>query len=88
MNAIKDRFPGADITGVEKETEDGKVMYDVELKHEGRKYEMDIKEDGTVLVIERDHLYKSLPEAVAKALEAKYPKGRHHGGHRGQQGER
>ena len=74
MDAIKARFPDADITSVEKETEDGKVVYDIELKSKGRKYEMDIKEDGTVLEVENEIPVKNLPEAVTKALDAKYPK--------------
>jgi hypothetical protein len=73
-DAIKGRFPDAEITSVEKETEDGAVVYDVELKHKGVKHEMDIKEDGTILEIENEIPAKNLPEAVAKALEAKYPK--------------
>jgi hypothetical protein len=72
--AIDGRFPGADVSSVEKETEDGKVVYDVELKHKGRKYEMDIHEDGTIIEIEKEVAVKDLPEAVIKALEAKYPK--------------
>jgi uncharacterized membrane protein YkoI len=73
MEAVKARFPGAEITSVEKETEDGKVVYDIELKHKDRKYEMDIQEDGTVLEIEKEIAAKDLPEAVTKALNAKYP---------------
>jgi hypothetical protein len=72
--AVEGRFPGAKVTSVEKETEDGKVVYDIELTHEGRKYEMDIKEDGTILEIEKQVDAKDLPEAVTKALDAKYPK--------------
>src|SRR5262249_45745696 len=74
MAAIKDRFPGADITSAEKENEDGQVVYDIELKHKDRKYEMDIKEDGTILEIEKEIAAKDLPDAVKKAVEAKYPK--------------
>jgi uncharacterized membrane protein YkoI len=74
MDAIKARFPGGEVTSVEKETEDGNVVYDVELKHKGRKYEMDIREDGTVIEIEKEIPAKDLPEAVSKALDAKYPK--------------
>jgi len=74
MDAIKGRFPKAEITGAEKEKEDGKVVYDIELKSEGRKYEMDIHEDGTVIEIEKEVVSKDVPEAVTKAIEAKYPK--------------
>jgi uncharacterized membrane protein YkoI len=74
MDAVKARFPGAKISSVEKEKEDGKVVYDIELKHEGRKYEMDILEDGTVLEIEKEIAAKDLPGVVSKALQAAHPK--------------
>src|SRR6516165_4235447 len=73
MEAIKNRFPKAEITSAEKEKEDGKVVYDIELKHEGRKFEMDILEDGTIIEIEKEIKAKDLPEAVAAALKAKFP---------------
>ena len=31
------RFPGAEVNSIEKEVEDGKVVYDIELKQKGRK---------------------------------------------------
>ena len=74
MDAIKGRFPDAEITSAEKEKEDGKVVYDIELKSKGKKYEMDIKEDGTIVEIEKEVALKDVPEAVKKAVEAKYPK--------------
>src|SRR5262249_8922638 len=67
------RFPGAELTSVEKETEEGKVVYDIELKHHGRKYEMDIHEDGTVIEIEKVVAAKDVPQAVTKGVLAKYP---------------
>jgi len=72
MDAIKGRFPGAEVTSVEKEIEDGKVMFDVELTQKGRKYEMDIKEDGTIVEIEKEMDAKKLP-AITKAVKSKYP---------------
>jgi uncharacterized membrane protein YkoI len=74
MGSIKARFPGADVTSVEKESENGKVVYDIELKHKGRKYEMDIHEDGTVIEIEKEVAAKNVPEAVTKAVKARYPR--------------
>jgi uncharacterized membrane protein YkoI len=72
-DAITGRFPGAEVTSVEKEKEDGKVMFDVELKHRGRKYEMDIQENGTIVEIEKEIALKDVPEAITNALKAKYP---------------
>jgi uncharacterized membrane protein YkoI len=73
MDTIKTRFPGADVSSVEKENEGGKVVYDVELKHKGRKYEMDIEENGTIIEIEKEVAAKDLPKAALKTLQAKYP---------------
>jgi uncharacterized membrane protein YkoI len=73
QEAVKARFPGADVTSIEKETEDGKVVYDIELKHQGRKYEMDIHEDGTVIEIEKEIPLKDVPAAVTKTLKEKFP---------------
>jgi hypothetical protein len=73
MAAIKGRFPNPQIKSVEKEDEDGKVMYDVELTQKGRKFEMDIKEDGTIVEVEKEVATKDFPAACAKALAAKFP---------------
>src|SRR6266704_908482 len=71
MASVNTRFPGANIDSVEKETENGAVVYDLEFKHQGRKYEMDVKEDGTVMEIEKE--IKAPPAAVSKAIQSKYP---------------
>ncbi len=71
-DAIKARFPDGKVTSAEKETEDGKVVYDIELTSGGLKYEMDLHEDGTVIEIEKE--IKEVPAVVAKAIEGKYPK--------------
>ncbi len=72
-DAILGRFPGADVTSIEKETEDGKVVYDVELKHQGRKYEMDLHEDGTIFEIEKEVASKDVPPGVNHAVRKMYP---------------
>jgi putative PepSY-like beta-lactamase-inhibitor len=73
MSAIKGRFPDAQLKSVENENENGKVMYDIELTQNGRKYEMDIKEDGTIIEIEKGVAPKDFPAACAKAVAAKFP---------------
>jgi hypothetical protein len=74
LAAVKAHFPDPEFTSLTKETTGTKVVYDIELKQKGRKHEMDIREDGTVLEIENEVAVKDLPEAVTKALDAKYPK--------------
>jgi Putative beta-lactamase-inhibitor-like, PepSY-like len=74
MDALKAKFPKAEIHKWTKETEAGVVVYDIEFKQEGRKCEADIKEDGTFVNIEREIAAKDLPKVVAEAVEKKYPK--------------
>jgi hypothetical protein len=74
LTAVMGRFPGAKLRSVEKEIENGQVVYDVELTHKGRKHEMDIKADGTVIEVENEVAAKDLPAAVTRALQAKYPR--------------
>ncbi|HKD36530.1 MAG TPA: PepSY-like domain-containing protein [Pirellulales bacterium] len=73
MSAIKGRFPDAQLKSVEEENENGKVMYDVELTQKGRKYEMDINGDGTIVEVEKEVAAKDFPAACAKAVAAKFP---------------
>jgi hypothetical protein len=73
-DAIKGRFPKAEITSAEKEKEDGKIVYDIELTSEGKKYEMDILEDGTIIEIEKEVDVNKLPEGSTKTIEEKFPK--------------
>lgn len=74
MKVVKKRHPAAELTKVTKEVENNVVLFDVELKEKGRKYEMDIREDGTVIDVEKEIDLKDLPAIVAKAVEDKYPK--------------
>lgn len=72
-DALKARFPGATITQVTKETENGEVLYDIEMTKDGKKHEMDCKEDGTLVDIQNEVAVKDLPAAAVSAIKAKYP---------------
>jgi hypothetical protein len=74
MSALKAKFPLAEIEKWTKENEGDIVIYDVEFKQEGRKFEADIKEDGTIHNWEKSISARDLPETVLKAVEARYPK--------------
>jgi len=73
-DAFNARFPGGEVTSLTKETEGGKVVYDIELKHKGRKYEMDVQEDGTILEVEKEKTLQEVPAALAKTVDGKFPK--------------
>jgi hypothetical protein len=72
-DAIEGRFPGAKVSTTERETENGKVNFEVNLTHKDRKYEMHIQEDGTISAIEKEIQLKDVPDAVLKAVKDAYP---------------
>jgi uncharacterized membrane protein YkoI len=72
--AVKKRFPEAEMTSAEKETKDGKTVYEVAIKNKGQNIEVTTTPDGTITEIERQIEPKDLPRAVAEALDRKYPK--------------
>jgi uncharacterized membrane protein YkoI len=72
-DALQARFPGLSITSAVKETENGHVVFDIELTQKGRKFESDIKADGTILEVEKEVDLKNYPKALAASVDAKYP---------------
>ena len=74
MDALKAKFPKAEIHKLTIEKEGDKVVYDIEFKQEGKKFEADIFEDGTIQNWEKEVAAKDLPEAVKKAVDKLYPK--------------
>lgn len=74
MDALKAKFPKAEIHKWTEEKEDDIVIYDIEFKQEGQKFEADIKEDGTIHNWEKEIAAEDLPDAVKMAVKAKYSK--------------
>lgn len=69
LDTVKARFAGADVIGSVKEV---KTFYEVTVKHNGQTIDVTL-EDGEIVSIEKTIAAKDLPQAVAKALEEKYP---------------
>lgn len=72
--AVKKRFPEAEMKGAEKETEKGKTVYEVTITNKGQSIEVTLTPEGTVTEIEKQIEAKDLPQVVAEALAGKYPK--------------
>ena len=72
MDALKAKFPNPEIQKWTKEKEGDIVLYDIEFKQGGRKFEADIKEDGTIHNWEKEIPVKDLPAAVRKAVDTRY----------------
>ncbi len=73
IDALKTKFPQAEIHKWTKEQEGNIVVYDIEFEQVGRKFEADIKEDGTIHNWEKAIGIEDLPEAVKKSVGEKYP---------------
>ena len=74
MDALKSRFPKAEIQKWTKAKEGDDIVYDIEFIEKGRKGEADIKENGVYINFEREIAAKDLPKAVREAIEKRYPK--------------
>jgi hypothetical protein len=76
MDALKAKFPKAEIEKCTKEKEGEIFIYDFEFKQGEQKFETDIKEDGTIHNWEKAIKATDLPAAVIKAVDKMYPKAR------------
>jgi len=74
MDALKARFPDAEIQKWTREKEGDIFVYDIEFKQGDRKFEADIREDGTIHNWEKEIAAADLPEVAMKAVTTKYPK--------------
>lgn len=74
VDAVKAKYEGATLVSAEKEKADGKLVYEVNLKHKGHVIEVTVTPEGKIVSVEKVITVKDLPEAVADALKQKYPK--------------
>jgi len=74
VDAVKKRFPDAELVSAEKEKDEGKTVYEVAIKNKGQSIEVTLTPEGVITEIEKQIEAKNLPAAVSKALEDKYPK--------------
>jgi uncharacterized membrane protein YkoI len=74
IDAVKAKFEDAELVSAQKEKEDGKLVYEINLKYKGHKIEVTVTPQGKIVSIEKTIAVKDLPKAVAEAVAAKYPK--------------
>jgi uncharacterized membrane protein YkoI len=74
LDAVKAKFKGAELVSAQTEKEDGKLVYEINLKHEGHSIDMTLTPAGKIISIEKTITAKDLPKAVAEAIDSKYPK--------------
>ncbi len=74
LDAVKDKFKDAELVSAQTEKEDGKLVYEINIKHKGHKMEISVTPKGKIVSIETTIAVQDLPKAVAKAIDSKYPK--------------
>jgi uncharacterized membrane protein YkoI len=67
---------GATIKGFNREKEDGKTLYEVEMIVKGHTKDVLIDETGAVVEVEEEVVFDALPAEVKKGLAAKAGKGK------------
>jgi hypothetical protein len=73
-DAVKAKFASAELIGASKEKEKDETIYEVTIKHEGHKIDVELKEDGTIIAYEKEIKVEDLPKAVSDAVKEKYGK--------------
>ena len=71
QKTVRDQLNGAEITGIAKETEKGKVQYEVETMVNGKHRDFNVDATGTLLVVEQETSLDSIPGAAKAAIEKK-----------------
>ena len=75
LETVKKRFPKAEIVGASKEeNEDKKIVYEIELKEDGKTTDVTLTPEGAITLIEMQIDAEKLPKAVKETLESKYAK--------------
>lgn len=75
LDAVKVRFPSAVLKEAEKEVEDGKTLYEIDLTDKGKSIEVTLTPEGRITTIETTIAVQDLPKAVTAAIDAQYPRG-------------
>jgi uncharacterized membrane protein YkoI len=71
QKTVHDQISGAEITGISKETEKGKVQYEVETMVNGKHRDFNVDATGTLLVVEQETSLDSIPGTAKAAIEKK-----------------
>jgi hypothetical protein len=77
LEAAKKRFPKAEAKEASKEEENGKTVFEITFKQDGKNIDVTLTPEGTITLIEKEVAFKELPKAVAETLDKKYPKAKY-----------
>jgi uncharacterized membrane protein YkoI len=71
QKTVQSELKGAEIKSISKETENGKVQYEVETMLNGKHRDFNVDAAGPLLVVEEETAIDSIPAAAKAAIEKK-----------------
>jgi hypothetical protein len=74
LDAVKAKFPKAELKEAAKETEDDETIYEISLVNDGKNVTVSVEDDGEIEEIETEITAADLPKAVTDALAKTFPK--------------
>lgn len=74
LDQFQKSYPKATAKGYAKETEAGKVAYEIESVEGTTHRDISYSADGTVMAVEESMAYADVPEAIHTAVKKDYPK--------------
>jgi hypothetical protein len=74
QEAVKAKYPKAEVLYATKEIENGKTSYEVYMKSQGKGLDVTFSSTGEVEVVEKEIDGKDLPAKVRASVDKKYPK--------------
>jgi hypothetical protein len=73
QQAVKSKYPSAEILGAAEEKADGKTSYEVYMKLKGKGLDVTFSATGAVEVVEKEIDAKDLPKPILSAIEKSHP---------------
>ena len=71
QNAVKEQTKDATLVGLNKETENGQTVFEVETKVNGRTRDLLLDKTGAVIEVEEEVDLNSIPAAAKEAIQKK-----------------
>jgi hypothetical protein len=54
VEAIRHKFPDAELVSASRETDDGRLKHEVKIRHQGQLWEVDVADNGEITEMERE----------------------------------
>ena len=77
LDAVKARFPGAELKDAAKEVQDDETSYEIGMLNAGKRITVSVDDEGEIEEIETVLAVATFPRSSADAVTGKFPEGDH-----------